>query len=626
MAPGTETESEQLTVEDRSPIKTDASEKQTEAEPCGAKAEADSCQIKCANCDALFSPDRFEEHVCEFDERKKRIEPSSVLDGHPCFRQLDENMEQWKRLTKKKSCGEERSEVKGERRKRGEIGDRKVHKCGHCERKFVHASGLEKHLARMHPDKENEVVFVGESQNQDKKEEPADPFKVCLKCLKCGMVFGSLDKMMEHLEMVDWERELEREDESYMDKGKVSLRKAFRIVILTTVFQCEFCDKHFSDLPSLFEHESLHDPASGYECTLCEIRIPCMKDMLFHRLNECVFRDAWNEEFRSLSKYFACNVCDEHFESLGALYEHRYANYHWFPRLSRMEENEASGQFKVGCESCGTNFDNAESILTHYTEMHAQKRQSNIGFRRQPAEKSDADLNSPFSSTRPYLCELCGKTYTQSSHLWQHLRFHNGIRPFTCPESGCNRSFTIRPDLKDHIRKCHTGERPYHCDLCDKRFLTGSVYYQHRLIHRGERRYGCEECGKRFYRADALKNHQRIHSGEKPYSCPHCPKQFRQRGDREKHIRVKHSSSSLNMAPSQAYEDTPRSSRVCLKKQPRRKNNSESESRKVRRQIHPVEEGSEYGPLVDDAQAVYVGDVSLPASLFQPILNDIDML
>lgn len=78
------------------------------------------------------------------------------------------------------------------------------------------------------------------------------------------------------------------------------------------------------------------------------------------------------------------------------------------------------------------------------------------------------------------------------------------------------------------------------CLVCNKRFLTGSVYYQHRLIHRGERRYGCIECGKRFYRADALKNHSRIHSGEKPYVCTECHKAFRQRGDRDKHFKVRH--------------------------------------------------------------------------------------
>lgn len=48
----------------------------------------------------------------------------------------------------------------------------------------------------------------------------------------------------------------------------------------------------------------------------------------------------------------------------------------------------------------------------------------------------------------------------------------------------------------------------HRCTICQKRFLTGSVYYQHRLTHSGDRRYGCGECGKRFYRADALKNHE----------------------------------------------------------------------------------------------------------------------
>lgn len=66
----------------------------------------------------------------------------------------------------------------------------------------------------------------------------------------------------------------------------------------------------------------------------------------------------------------------------------------------------------------------------------------------------------PSCRTRQYLCDVCGKSYTQSSHLWQHLRFHKGIKPFSCGIEGCSRKFTIRPDLNDHVRKCHTGERP----------------------------------------------------------------------------------------------------------------------------------------------------------------------
>lgn len=206
--------------------------------------------------------------------------------------------------------------------------------------------------------------------------------------------------------------------------------------------------------------------------------------------------------------------------------------------------------FKVNCCYCGDIFNEAAALVTHHAEMH-----SNIPSYDNTEDKSLS--NSPFnyndeivqnfyhkkiSSTkyRSYLCDVCGKSYTQSSHLWQHLRFHKGVKPFACTEEGCTRRFTIRPDLNDHIRKCHTGERPYHCSVCNKRFLTGSVFYQHRLIHRGERRYGCTNCSKRFYRADALKNHNRIHTGEKPYTCMYCPKAFRQRGDRDKHMKARH--------------------------------------------------------------------------------------
>lgn len=199
-------------------------------------------------------------------------------------------------------------------------------------------------------------------------------------------------------------------------------------------------------------------------------------------------------------------------------------------------------------------FDTCTKYCEHYEENHTKKGKEGM-------IATGGAEGGAISRSRDYLCDICGKTYTQSSHLWQHLRFHQGVKPFKCTVEGCERRFTIRPDLNDHVRKFHTLERPYQCLVCGKRFLTGSVFYQHRLIHRGERRYECEvrrkgvegeigdvtncclsfqTCQKKFFRADALKNHNLIHTGEKPFKCHFCDKKFRQKGDCSKHMDARH--------------------------------------------------------------------------------------
>lgn len=216
-----------------------------------------------------------------------------------------------------------------------------------------------------------------------------------------------------------------------------------------------------------------------------------------------------------------------------------------------------NSQLLLACEMCMTTFENAPALVAHLLDKHLKKvlpskmPETTSRTQKSPTAPRKGGFHQTSQKPRQYLCEICGKSYTQSSHLWQHLRFHQGIKPFVCPHEECGRRFTIRPDLNDHIRKCHTGERPFLCTFCGKRFLTGSVYYQHRLIHRNERRYGCDDCGKRFYRADALRNHQRIHTGERPYLCwvENCEKSFRQRGDRDKHVKARHKDAQPSTSP-----------------------------------------------------------------------------
>uniref|UniRef100_A0A1B0CGM3 Putative c2h2-type zn-finger protein n=1 Tax=Lutzomyia longipalpis TaxID=7200 RepID=A0A1B0CGM3_LUTLO len=449
------------------------------------------CDIKCQNCEELFAWEQFQEHVCEYDEFRRKIDedtddeegipgsPVLVIDEEelPCIVQLNENNIRLKRFIKEE-CKIDVQPVPTSKKGDG------PHNCTECDRRFVHSSGLLRHM---------EKHTLENLQRSHQSSSEVNDYDVVVRCTICGRVFPSPKIARNHLETdhtsAEKPHEPSKEPENFVATDKNFTftldvlremaygdsnwdakppRNPLKVVTLPFVLQCEFCEFVFMDKKDLLMHTSCHSPKLGFICTRCEVNFHTSKDILGHWQFDCPFMREATEDQIKLQKFFLCNVCSQKFATLDALYTHRYKTVHLFPRMCHIE-----GILLIMCECCGLFCKSAAQIVQHYEEKHLRKPKKDLA-----------------PKDRQYLCDVCGKSYTQSSHLWQHLRFHRGVKPFMCREDGCNRRFTIRPDLNDHIRKCHTGERPYHCTECGKRFLTGSVFYQHRLIHRGERRYG----------------------------------------------------------------------------------------------------------------------------------------
>lgn len=122
---------------------------------------------------------------------------------------------------------------------------------------------------------------------------------------------------------------------------------------------------------------------------------------------------------------------------------------------------------------------------------------------------------------RPYSCQTCLKKFKTASAVTSHQAVHATVKAFKCDL--CPYEGTTKPNLRIHQRT-HSKEQPYVCQQCGKRFSTASNLLKHsRNIHQRLKTNKCPVCEKRFFSRESCRKHLITHTDSKPYDCRHCP-------------------------------------------------------------------------------------------------------
>ncbi|XP_037548941.1 zinc finger protein 480 [Nematolebias whitei] len=203
------------------------------------------------------------------------------------------------------------------------------------------------------------------------------------------------------------------------------------------------------------------------------------------------------------------------------------------PDLNSCEDNSDSSETEVSEDD---DVNNPDSHEKHLSDCRSKTEDTDKNCESFPSSIPKLDGSAvDKNGQKPFSCDLCDRRFFVKNSLYKHKRIHTGQKPFSCDL--CERKFFVKGNLKNHMR-IHTGQKPFSCDLCERRFSVKSSLKNHMKIHTGQKPFSCDLCERRFSEKSTLKKHMITHTGQKPFSCDLCEQRFSRICSLKNHMRI----------------------------------------------------------------------------------------
>ncbi|XP_044742004.1 zinc finger and SCAN domain-containing protein 2-like [Chrysoperla carnea] len=300
-------------------------------------------------------------------------------------------------------------------------------------------------------------------------------------------------------------------------------------------FPCEICGKAFAKKFVLVRHQLTHTGERRFSCDLCGKTFMYKKNLVVHKHRHQLTHTG--------EKPFSCDICQLKFSRKNVLIEH-------YKRTHNDKFSQQSSLKPYTCDVCGEKFEYRFVFLSH--------KRSHTG-------------EATFSYISPFSVQSILEKHFLSENFTQNKSTNDSGEPSNIHDS---EEPTIIHDLEESV----TIEKPFSCDVCDKKFTVNpftqyGTLIRHKRTHDSskekqfsrdstdgtslekqfsrtndsidggsvEKRFQCDVCEKKFTVKSSLAEHKRIHTakrsviehkrihtGEKPFSCEICGRAFTQ--------------------------------------------------------------------------------------------------